>query len=870
MNVDDIKNVLVVGAGTIGLEVAISCARHGYRTTVFDNDPSVVEAAGDRVAALALDVARHGHLTADEVDRARSLVRLSLDAAAAAETADLMIECVHERLPVKRAVFARFDELCPKRTILTTNSSYFVPSFLARATRRAERVAALHFHSPPWVARVADVMPHATTDPAVVEALSDFARRLRQIPIVVRREHHGYVFNSMLRQLLMSALTLVEQGVVDFDEVDRAWMGVTRMGIGPFGMIDRIGLDTVHEIVTQWSTIMRDPQGKRNAELLARRVAEGRLGLKRDGGFYDYPHPRYEAADFLDGEGLITPNTNGRSVAAGSPHGEREIDDARVTRYELASTLAPLPASDPCAWPWSGGAWVLGDNGVAEKLAQRLRAAGMDVTRVPAELAGQALKTWLEWRLSSDVPTVLCLVPSWDHAERFAYTRSDWEPRRRACVERPYTVCQRWYTALAERGVLANSALVAATLLGGDFGARAARVAAVESAGLTSLTKAIFLESRAMRTLGPVTRVVDFSSAEAHDRVAELLVDELRVAAADSRSARVEEAEPAYQRIGVAHHRGRRYAAKLRHAPLESRREPRVTRGGAWLVTGGARGITAVVARAFARRFGTRLHLIGGTPLAETPFEDFDDRALDALRRETMIAARARSQKPNEAWDAIARQIEVRQNTARLTREDIAWRYHACDLRDDAAVSRTLEAIRAEEGSIRGILHGAGVEASARLERKDWPAAERTFAAKVDGLVTLLERTADDPLEAVIGFGSMSGRFGGVAQADYAMANELLAKLLAAYRGHARGVDTVTFHWPPWDEVGMAARPASRRQLELGNIRFVTVDQGAAFVVDEVAAGLPAAEVVVMAADSVPRGILLPRDKIAARSEALT
>ena len=133
--------------------------------------------------------------------------------------------------------------------------------------------------------------------------------------------------------------------------------------------------------------------------------------------------------------------------------------------------------------------------------------------------------------------------------------------------------------------------------------------------------------------------------------------------------------------------------------------------------------------------------------------------------------------------------------------------YHSCDVADREALARVLEAVRRADGPIEGILHGAGIERSCRFERKNRRDVLATFAAKVEGARNLLLLTRDDPLRHFIAFGSVSGRVGSNGQADYAAASDMLCKLTAFGRALHPGCRAVGFHYHPWAEIGMAARP---------------------------------------------------------------
>ena len=221
----------------------------------------------------------------------------------AAVEADLVSESVPEDPKLKAKVFAQFHELCPPRTIFTTNTSSLVPSMYATATGRPAQFAALHFHGPVWVSNVVDIMPHPGTAPEVVTLLADFARRIGQIPIVLQKENYGYVFNTMLSAVNREALTLAANGVAAVEDVDRAWMGVMKMPIGPFGIMDLVGLDTVWDITDYWAQqLENDPQLRTNANFVKAYIAKGWLDLKSKQGFYRYPKPAFQQPGFVEGK----------------------------------------------------------------------------------------------------------------------------------------------------------------------------------------------------------------------------------------------------------------------------------------------------------------------------------------------------------------------------------------------------------------------------------------------------------------------------------------------------------------------------------------------------------------------------------------
>ncbi len=298
MPTQNIERVLVIGAGTMGGQIALQCALFGCDVSLYDISAEALTTGMTRVRGYARYLIAAGRAPADVLEK----ITPTTDLPAAAATADLVSESVPEDPALKGRVFAQLNDLCPPRAIFTTNSSTLLPSMFAAATGRPDRFCALHFHLPPWDANVVDVMAHPGADADVTAAVVAFARRIGQIPIVAKKESSGYVFNAMLSALNRAALTLAAEGVADVADVDRAWMGIMKMPIGPFGIMDAVGLDTVWRITDYWAGVTGDPQLRANATFLQDYLDRGRLGLKSGGGFYDYPNPAFGQRGFLTGK----------------------------------------------------------------------------------------------------------------------------------------------------------------------------------------------------------------------------------------------------------------------------------------------------------------------------------------------------------------------------------------------------------------------------------------------------------------------------------------------------------------------------------------------------------------------------------------
>lgn len=299
MKIEDVKKVVILGAGTMGQQIGFQSALHGYDVILYDIDEGAFEKALTRIQKIASGMVKRGKITREDAEGAFSRIRTTSDPGEAANEADFVSESVPEDPQLKGEVFARFNELCPSRTIFTTNTSTLVPSMFANETGRPEKFAAFHFHDI-RTNNVVDIMPHPGTSPETVKLIEDYAKTIGQIAIVLHKEQNGYVFNTMLSSWFSAALTLAANDVASVEDIDRSWMGIMNMSIGPFGIMDQIGLSTVWIITEYWANETDDPQGKENAEFIKGYVDKGLLGAKAGKGFYEYPNAAYRQPGFLE------------------------------------------------------------------------------------------------------------------------------------------------------------------------------------------------------------------------------------------------------------------------------------------------------------------------------------------------------------------------------------------------------------------------------------------------------------------------------------------------------------------------------------------------------------------------------------------
>ncbi|QIS15794.1 3-hydroxyacyl-CoA dehydrogenase [Nocardia arthritidis] len=281
----EIRRVTVLGTGVLGSQIAYQTAFHGFEVTAYDIDDAVLAAGRSRFDALAAayraEVPGGGDGKAEQT--AADIV-LVADLGAAVRDADLVIEAVPEVLEIKQEIYAKLSELAPERTIFATNSSTLLPSAIKDATGRPDRFLALHFANQVWKRNTAEIMGSPDTDPEVFRTVSEFAQAIGMVPIELHKEKAGYVLNSLLVPLLRAAMELSADGYAEPATVDETWRIATGAPVGPFQILDVIGLTTPYNIM-----VHGDEQGRRFAAWLKENyIDKGKLGIATGEGFYRY------------------------------------------------------------------------------------------------------------------------------------------------------------------------------------------------------------------------------------------------------------------------------------------------------------------------------------------------------------------------------------------------------------------------------------------------------------------------------------------------------------------------------------------------------------------------------------------------------
>ena len=284
----EIENVTVLGTGVLGSQIAYPSAYCGFPITAYDISDERLDSAKHSFEELAAIYEQEVDGAADGPARdALARIRGSADLAEAVREADLVIESIPEKLDLKRDVYAKLGRLAPEETIFATNTSMLLPSELAASTGRPERFLAMHFANAIWKHNTAEIMGHAGTDPAVYQAVVEFARQIGMEPIELHTEQRGYILNSMLTPWLDAAEHLLLDGVAEPETIDKTWRIATGMEHGPCEVMDMIGLTTIYEV-----NAVSDNEKTRaaGAYLKEHYIDKGKLGRASGEGFYKYAH----------------------------------------------------------------------------------------------------------------------------------------------------------------------------------------------------------------------------------------------------------------------------------------------------------------------------------------------------------------------------------------------------------------------------------------------------------------------------------------------------------------------------------------------------------------------------------------------------
>ncbi|MDT8429769.1 MAG: 3-hydroxyacyl-CoA dehydrogenase family protein [Pseudomonadales bacterium] len=287
MTPEDIKTLCVVGAGNMGHQIALQAALCGYRVLCSDINKDTLAKADAFVDSYLPGRVEKGRITEEQAQQARANIRFTDSLEEAAKEADFVIEAATEVLALKRRIFADLDRLAPAHAILATNSSAIVSSKIADATQRQDKVINMHFFNPALVMKLVEVVkgPHVSDETASLTM--KVCEVLQKVPVLLKKEVDGFLLNRIFAAISKEAMWLLEMGVAEVEDIDKACVYGAGHPMGPFRLNDLTGLDL--------SYIMRMEKFRETgdfADMPSPRLVEhyirGEYGEKTGKGWYEY------------------------------------------------------------------------------------------------------------------------------------------------------------------------------------------------------------------------------------------------------------------------------------------------------------------------------------------------------------------------------------------------------------------------------------------------------------------------------------------------------------------------------------------------------------------------------------------------------
>ena len=280
-----IRQIAVIGTGTMGRGIAYLAAVAGYDTIIHDADAAALDAARASVESSLRKQTEKGKVTADAAAAAMERLQTAADLEPAVRQADLIIEAVPEDLDLKKNIFGQADLFCDEESILASNTSSMSISELAGAVERRDRFVGMHFFNPPHAMKLIEIVRGERTSDDTVAQVRAVAEKMGKTPIVVR-DSPGFATSRLGIALGLEAIRMLEEGVASAEDIDRAMELGYNHPMGPLRLTDLVGLDvrlSIAEVLAATLGPRFEPP-----QLLREMVREGKLGKKSGRGFYEW------------------------------------------------------------------------------------------------------------------------------------------------------------------------------------------------------------------------------------------------------------------------------------------------------------------------------------------------------------------------------------------------------------------------------------------------------------------------------------------------------------------------------------------------------------------------------------------------------
>ncbi len=285
----------IIGAGLMGHALAQLFAMKGHEVALFDSNQSVLESAPDRIRNNFRIFIELGLAKPEDVERCLGLISLCPSLRDATQDAEIIIEAVSEKLPVKQKIFSELENYVGPETLLCTNTSAISISEIAEPLKRKEQLVGTHFWNPPHIVPCVEIIRSAYTSNEAFETAYDFMKRAGKKPVKVLKDVPGFLGNRMQHALWREAMSLVEIGIAspeDIDAVVKFGFGLRMPFLGPLETADLAGLDLTHDVQLYVFPFLENSATP--LPILENKLEEGKLGVKSLEGFHQWSRERVE------------------------------------------------------------------------------------------------------------------------------------------------------------------------------------------------------------------------------------------------------------------------------------------------------------------------------------------------------------------------------------------------------------------------------------------------------------------------------------------------------------------------------------------------------------------------------------------------